>query len=159
MTVLEKACVTEVRKYLSVCDRLASAGQPTLEQFAAIREAGFEVIVNLLPEERAEPGEEQTVRALGMAYAHIPVVWAAPRAEDVRRFFAAMDDHAGRKVFVHCAVNMRASAFLYLYRVCRLGVDPDDAEADLHDMWVPDGCWAALINEVLTAHEVPALTK
>lgn len=139
-----------IRKYTRVSGGVSSAGQPSMEQFMRLREAGFEAIVNLLPEERTEADEESVVRGLGMEYVHIPVVWAAPQLVDVERFFAAMDSFAGRRVLVHCAVNMRASAFVYLYRIACLGADPEEAEIDLHDIWIPEGVWAKLIETVLS---------
>ena len=57
-----------------------------------------------------------------MIYEHIPVVWARAHPDRPGAFFAAMEWHAGRRVFVHCAANYRASAFIMLYRVLRLGL-------------------------------------
>lgn len=127
-------------------DGFVSAGQPEISQFASVREAGFETVVNL---RIGEPEEEaDTVRELGMEYIHIPVVWLKPTEADVAAFFAVMDEREGRPLFVHCAVNYRASAFLYLYRILRRGVNREDAEADMHEVWVPDGVWAELIETV-----------
>lgn len=150
-TASEKS-LRHIRKYGRVSDALSSAGQPTQEQFTWIRDAGFTAVVNLLPQDRWDMDEEIIVRDLGMGYVSIPVVWAAPQVDDILRFFEAMDGLRGQRVFVHCAVNMRASAFVYLYRICRLGIDPDDAEIDMHDIWVPDGIWAELIETVLAQY-------
>ena len=53
-----------------------------------------------------------------MEYVHIPVVWSLTH-KDLTRFFAALEEHRGRKVFVHCLLNMRVTAFVFLYRVLR----------------------------------------
>lgn len=123
-----------------------------MEQIAGLRHAGYEVVINLLPmmHDKAMENEAETVRENGMRYEQIPVVWTKPAQEDITRFFAVMDECAqqNRRVFVHCAVNMRASAFLYLWRTLHGGVDVDDAEADLHDVWVPEGWWAEFIADV-----------
>jgi protein tyrosine phosphatase (PTP) superfamily phosphohydrolase (DUF442 family) len=137
-----------IRNFVRLSDRIGTSGQPAEEQFALIRDAGFEVVINLLPSEREVANEGQIVALLGMDYANIPVIWGAPTVESVGIFFAVMDAMASRKVFVHCAVNMRVSAFMYLYRTLRLGEDEEEAEADLHDIWVPDGVWADLIATV-----------
>jgi protein tyrosine phosphatase (PTP) superfamily phosphohydrolase (DUF442 family) len=129
-----------------------SAGQPEISQFAAVKAAGFETVVNL---RIGEPEEEAaTVRGLGLEYIHIPVVWLKPTEADVAAFFAVMEEREGRPIFLHCAVNMRASAFLYLYRVLRRGVNREDAEADMQEVWVPDGVWAELIEKILRQIEV-----
>ena len=125
---------------------LASAGQPELAQFAAVREAGFETVINL---RIGEPEEEaDVVRSLGLEYIHIPVVWTDPTEADVAAFFTVMDERKGRPIFVHCAVNYRASAFICLYRTLRLGENPEEAEDDMHDIWVPDGVWAELMEKI-----------
>jgi hypothetical protein len=63
-----------------------------------------------------------------------------------------MEANRARKVFVHCVVNYRVSAFMYLYRVLRLGVDPEDAIWDLRSIWEPDETWLAFINTALKAY-------
>jgi hypothetical protein len=47
---------------------------------------------------------------------------------------------------VHCIANWRVSAFLYRYRVDRLGWDRDRARTDLDAIWTPDGPWAAIVT-------------
>jgi protein tyrosine phosphatase (PTP) superfamily phosphohydrolase (DUF442 family) len=143
-----------IRNLVFLSDRVGTSGQPTEDQFAAIKEAGYEVLVNLLPFQREVENEAQVVADLGMEYVNIPVVWTAPTVENVERFFEVMDENADRTVFVHCAVNMRVSAFMYLYRTLRLGMNEEEAEDDLHDIWVPDGVWADLIEAVRGRYRV-----
>jgi protein tyrosine phosphatase (PTP) superfamily phosphohydrolase (DUF442 family) len=84
-----------------------------------------------------------------MHYVHIPVRFEHPTADDLRRFLEAMDEHASRRVFVHCAANMRVSAFLGLYRVLRLGWDEDRAFALMREIWEPDAVWCAFLGQAL----------
>ncbi len=63
-------------------------------------------------------------------------------------FFDAMQAHPGR-VWVHCAANMRVSAFLGLYRVLRQGVAPEAAFDLMHDLWQPNEVWSAFIADAL----------
>ena len=142
--------LTDIRHYLPITPTLATAGQPTAAQFAAIRQAGFEVVVNLaLPtSDHALPDERAVVAAQGMAYYAIPVQWEQPTVEDFQQFQAVMARHGGQKIFVHCALNMRVSAFVYLHR--RLaGVDAPTATATLHQIWQPNEVWAQFIEAVL----------
>jgi protein tyrosine phosphatase (PTP) superfamily phosphohydrolase (DUF442 family) len=140
----------EIRNFYRVSDSLGSAGQPTAEQFRAVKEAGYEVVINLAPSEvqNALKNEREVVEGLGLKYVHIPVVWTAPKAEEAERFFAAMEAAKGKKLFVHCIANYRASAFVYLYRVARLGVPEAEAARDLHALWKPNETWQQFINEV-----------
>ena len=139
--------VSSIRNFLQISDRIGTSGQPTLEQLPLIRDAGYEVLISLIPPGHNTPPEEgDTARELGMEFIQIPVIWAGPTRQNLLDFFAAMDANAEKKVFVHCHVNMRVSAFMYLYRTVRLGMDPDDAEVELHDIWVPDGIWKEFVE-------------
>lgn len=133
---------------------LITGGQPTEAQLALVAAAGAEVVINLgrLDPAYALPDERGTVVALGMAYEHIPVVWADPTLANLHEFFAVMDRHAGRRVFVHCAANYRASAFILLYRVLRLGWRLEDALPNLQAIWDPAEypAWQAFIEAALT---------
>jgi len=97
--------------------------------------------------------EGYLVAEQGISYVNIPVVWQNPTVEDVQLFFDVMKAAGDRKVFVHCAANMRASAFVYLYRTLVLGVDEATARADMETIWDPAGSdtWNGLIDKA-TAH-------
>ena len=134
-------------------DRLATAGQPTAEQFRAVRSGGYQAVINLLPADSkwAAAGEQAAVEEQGLRYHHLPVVWEAPTADDFTRFCALMQAESGSRLFVHCAANMRVSAFVFLYRVLRLGVAREVAERDLLAVWQPDQVWSRFIEERLAA--------
>jgi protein tyrosine phosphatase (PTP) superfamily phosphohydrolase (DUF442 family) len=140
----------DIRAFLPLDSRLATSGQPTEAQFTAIRDAGFETVINLaMPNSTsALPDEATTVHALGMEYVALPVVWEDPKVEDAERFFAEMEARRGQKLFVHCAMNMRVSAFIYLWRTLREGWTAEQATPDLHRIWVPEGRWATFMDDV-----------
>jgi protein tyrosine phosphatase (PTP) superfamily phosphohydrolase (DUF442 family) len=140
-----------ITNYLHISDTLGTAGQPTAEQFAAIRAAGYEVVVNLaMPgSTNALPSERELVAAEGMDYVHIPVIWESPTAHDLERLIAVMDQNQGRKVFVHCALNMRVSCFIFLYRVLRLGVPVEEAWQDVLAVWEPNEIWQQFVEDML----------
>jgi hypothetical protein len=73
------------------------------------------------------------------------VEWQTPSTDDLLRFFQTMDERRERKVFVHCAMNMRVSAFMYLYRL-RAGEAEAVAAADLYAVWQPEGVWGELLD-------------
>ncbi len=144
----------EVCNYLPIGLDLGTAGQPSREQFGLVRAAGYELVINLaMPDSAgALPDEAELVTSHGMEYVPIPVVWEAPTAGDLECFFDVMDRARGRKVFVHCALNMRVSAFIFLYRVLRLGVSPDSARETMHLIWQPEGVWATFVADLLARH-------
>jgi protein tyrosine phosphatase (PTP) superfamily phosphohydrolase (DUF442 family) len=141
----------EIYQFRAIGERLGTAGQPTEVQLRLIREAGFEGVINLaLPtSDNALASEGSIVTGLGMFYVHIPVDFKAPAAKDFRAFCGVMEALEDRRVFVHCAANMRVSAFVFLYRVLRQHVAPAAAERDLHAIWQPDDVWSRFIREQL----------
>src|SRR5438128_1301102 len=104
--------ITEAVNFVAIDDRTATCGQPTPAQFAAARDEGYEAVVNLLPsvQDNALKDEDQLVGALDMAYHYIPVIWTDPRPENFTAFCDVMRSLAGKKVLIHCAMNMRVTA-------------------------------------------------
>lgn len=145
------SCVEKITNYLEIHPRLGTAGQPTVEQFAALCEAGYQVVINLVP--HSSPhfvlDEEERVTRLGMDYVHIPVVWTHPTRKNLDQFFAAMAQYAGQKVFVHCVMNMRVSVFVFLYRVLVLGEPVQAARLAMEKIWAADSTWTKFIQEQL----------
>jgi len=138
-----------------VDERLATSGQPTERQLGAIAAAGYRTVVNLALHDDPRyslPDERATVEALGLRYVHIPVLFDAPTEADLRRFFDAMRAHGGEPLWVHCAANLRVSAFVGLWRVIELGHDRVSAFAQLHELWQPDPVWTAFIEAMLAQH-------
>lgn len=126
---------------------------PRPEHFAAIRQAGFEIVINLaLPtSDDALPNEGALVSGEGMTYVHIPVRFESPQLSDFERFSRFMEASEGRRLFVHCAANMRVSAFLFLHRLERGTASRAEAERDLRRIWNPDGAWLDFINRRLSS--------
>ena len=148
--------ITEIRDFLPLTGSLATAGQPTRDQFTDIKAAGYDVVINLVPSQNPNflPGEPEIVEALDMRYIGISVDWANPTATDLHCFFEAIETNQDKKLFVHCAANKRASAFVFLYRVLRLNIEEADAEDDMDQIWTPEGTWRAFLDEMLSAQFV-----
>jgi protein tyrosine phosphatase (PTP) superfamily phosphohydrolase (DUF442 family) len=86
-----------------------------------------------------------------MSYVHIPVDFKTPTSQDFRAFCRVMGAFDDRPVFVHCAANMRVSAFVFLYRVLVQRIAVRDAEPDLYAIWQPDAVWTKFIRAELEA--------
>ena len=142
--------ISVIQNFLEITPRLLTAGQPFEDQFPPIQAAGVQTVINLAHEDSWDyiPEERQIVEGLGMAYIHIPVVWESPQPADLQAFFAAMRPLRDQTVFVHCARNMRVSAFIYLYRVLRLSEPRETALADLERIWQPDPVWQVFIDKM-----------
>ena len=138
-----------VRNFQVVSSQLASSGQIGYDQIPLIREQGYEVVINLAIADQERNGEEGfRVAQEGLTYVHIPVDWERPLLSDVEMFFDVMQANADRKVYVHCFANMRASAFVYLYRTLVEGVDESTALGTMSEVWDPGELrqWADLIE-------------
>ena len=139
----------EIHRYRQATSELATSGQPREEQLADIAAAGYEVVINLAlhDDPRYSLGDEAaSVRALGLEYVHIPVLFGAPTEADLAKFFEAMDACKGRRIWLHCAANQRVTAFLGLYRRLRDGWTEDRAFELMDDVWEPDAVWSAFIR-------------
>jgi protein tyrosine phosphatase (PTP) superfamily phosphohydrolase (DUF442 family) len=150
--------IKKIDNFRQISDGLGTGGQPTADQFVAVRDAGYEVVINLaMPDsDLALSGEADLVIELGMRYEPIPVVWARPTLDDLKAFFATMAREQGKKVFVHCIKNYRVSAFVFLYRLIRLGVPLRTARAAMLDVWQPNRVWQQFIDEALVKYGMSA---
>lgn len=145
--------MNNIKNCVIVSDEIATSGQPGREDFAAIADAGYTTVINLGTgtSPGAIPDEREVVTGAGMAYHHIPVVWTSPELSDLDRFFSVMDSLSGEKVWVHCVLNMRVTAFVYLYSLLRLGLPEEEARAPMDAVWEPDGVWAEFIERAKEA--------
>lgn len=139
------ATLAEIYHFEQMTSRIGSSGQPLADQFSLIAEAGYRGVINLaMPDsDNAIPTEGRVVSALGMAYHHIPVPFDAPDVHHLGLFCKVMRAHAGDRVWVHCVVNARVSAFLYQYLRLVEGVEEEHAKSELLKRWLPsmDSVW------------------
>ncbi len=143
----------DIFNYWYYDETLTSSGMPTADQVKLIAEAGVQVVINLAPHDsrNAIPNEAELVNSLGMEYINIPVTWRTPEPDTLPRFMDAMDTHKDKKIHVHCEANYRASSFIMMYRVLRLGWKKEDAIPIMERMWNPEDfpAWQKFIEEQL----------
>jgi protein tyrosine phosphatase (PTP) superfamily phosphohydrolase (DUF442 family) len=150
--------ISSIHNYRAVDANLFTSGQPTEGQFDALAEEGIEVVINLALHNDPRyslPDEAGLAKSLGMEYIHIPVQFKAPTEADLLKFFDAIDKHQHRKMLVHCAANMRVTAFLGLYFAVRQNRSDDDAFALMKQIWQPDLVWSSFISAMLGKHKTP----
>jgi protein tyrosine phosphatase (PTP) superfamily phosphohydrolase (DUF442 family) len=143
--------VADIYNFQELSKSIGTSGQPTIEQFTLISEAGYEVVINLAltDTDYALEDEAGVVQDLGMKYIHIPVIWENPTPADFEQFVGVMQELQGKKLFVHCVANMRVSVFMALYRMHQLGWELDRAMQDVYRIWQPNEIWDAFIHQVL----------
>jgi protein tyrosine phosphatase (PTP) superfamily phosphohydrolase (DUF442 family) len=134
--------IEQITNYLFVSERISSSGQPNIDEFHDIAAADFDAVINLaMPDsENAIPEEGSIVTMLGMAYHHIPVPFDAPKVNHLKQFIGLMESLENLNVWVHCVVNYRVSAFLYLYRRWK-GMPDEQAQTAIFKSWKPNAIW------------------
>ena len=141
-----------------VFDWLWSSGQLSERDIRSLPSLGIDVVINLaLPtSSNALPGEAESVTGQGIAYAHIPVEWEKPRPEQFAQFVGVLNAFTGRKAWVHCAKNMRVSAFIYLYRRLVLNEGAEQASFPMCEVWSPNDTWQSFIDQVYVEYSKPS---
>ncbi len=147
----------EFSEYLRVDDWLHTSGQPTSCQLETLHEHNIVHVINLaLPtSDNAIQNEAAVVCNQGINYLNVPVDFKNPTEKQFGIFCAYLNQVRGDQTLVHCAYNMRVSAFVYLYRVLHLGVPKAEAEVALHKLWVPFNEWELFVNNMLKMDMAP----
>ena len=139
--------------FLRIHENLVTAGQPQAVHFPVLAKAGYDTVINLAMPNSSNylPDEAQLCAQNGLRYVALPVEWKNPTENNLREFFAQMETLKNRKTLVHCALNMRVSVFVFLYRVIQLGESVEVASQDLRRIWQPDEIWNAFAQKMQDA--------
>jgi hypothetical protein len=136
-----------------VFDWLWTSGQVSEVDIRQMQLDGINTIINLaLPTStNALKGEAELVANLHMNYFNIPVEWELPEVEQFMLCVGLLNDlHTrGHKVWLHCAMNNRVSAFVYLYRKLILGQPEEEAIHPMQEIWTPNPLWREFMDEVI----------
>ena len=143
----------DIFNYKFFHEKLSSSGMPTTEQMNAVAKASVQLVINLAPHDvqNAIPNEAELVESLGMQYINIPVNWGTPTKDGLNIFMNAMNANQDKKIHVHCEANFRASAFIAMYRILRLGWKAEDALEVMHTIWDEDAfpVWKMFIEDAI----------
>lgn len=153
---MSQTTLERIKNFYALEDHVATGGQPAPDQFAVIKDAGFDVVINLARTDSpgAVSNEGKIIQDLGMTYEHIPVDFKNPALADLDLFFHSMERHRGNKIFVHCAYNWRVSSFMFLYRTIKCHCPADEALRAMHAVWHPDRTWQTFIESALTSYNI-----
>lgn len=137
-----------------VFDWLWSSGQVSERDIQRMLPLGIEAVINLATpaSSNALRGEAELVAQEGISYFQIPVAWENPKLTQLDQFIHLMKAFEGKNIWVHCALNMRVSAFIYLYRRIVGKEDEKAAAWPMHEVWEPNDTWRAFIARALEAN-------
>jgi protein tyrosine phosphatase (PTP) superfamily phosphohydrolase (DUF442 family) len=136
--------------------KLVTSGQPSAESLAALKANGFEAVVSLAPPTVPDAVRDEAliVGRQGIIFVNLPIRGDGPTEADYEAFSGVMRALGSRKVLVHCQVNMRASAFVFLYRAVALHDDPRAAYDAVSRIWSPYEPWKGVMERVLRRNGV-----
>ncbi len=136
----------QIKNFHFISPQLASSGLIDLDKYQAIKDYGFQHVINLIPGN--QDLERAKVQSLGLSYVQISVDWSEPTLDNFERFLTLMKQYKGDKIYVHCEANYRASTFVYLYQLVAVGIDEEKAKKDLDIIWKPTETWQGFIEKI-----------
>lgn len=144
----------EAENTFQVFDWLWTSGQLSEKDIASLTALEIEAVINLaLPtSSNALPEEAELVTRQGIVYIQIPVEWDRPERHQLEQFFGMLRTFENRNVWVHCAMNKRVSAFIYLYRKLCLNHSEEVSMHPMREVWEPNEVWQAFIRHALAEH-------
>lgn len=162
LTVLATSSAVAQRPSLSAPNRveispgLVTAGQPSADMLARLGEQGFQAVIYLAPPTVSDAVRDEAliVGRQGLVYVNIPIRFDSPSERDFEVFAAILRGLAGRKVLVHCQINLRASTMVFLYRAIIAKEDPRMAYETVSKVWTPEGPWKRLVQDLLRKHKI-----
>lgn len=141
---------------VEISPRLVTSGQPSAAALGQLKALGFDAVIYLAPATVGDAvrDEQLIVTRQGLVFVNIPIRFDNPTEADFEAFAGVLGALAGRKVLVHCQINMRASAMVFLYRSVVLKEPPQQAQETMARVWSPDGPWRALLQGQLRKHGI-----
>jgi protein tyrosine phosphatase (PTP) superfamily phosphohydrolase (DUF442 family) len=140
----------DAKNTYQVFDWLWTSGQLSEKDIRSLPVQGFDTVINLaMPDSpSALKGEAELITGLHLNFIHIPVEWELPELNQFITFALIIQALKGHKVWLHCAMNMRASAFVYLYRKYILEEEEELAQHPMTEIWTPNEVWKDFIADV-----------
>lgn len=128
---------SDIRNWQRRPDGITTSGRLEAGDPARLAAIGVTHVVNLSLDDHPEAlaGEEELLRVQGIAYTHIPVPFDAPTSAHVDALRTVLDAADG-PVHVHCIMNYRVTAFMYLFDR-EAGVPQGEARARMQQVWDP----------------------
>lgn len=127
----------DIRNWRRRPDGITTSGKLEQGDPARLAAIGVKHVINLALDDHPEAlaDEAALLDAQCIAYTHIPVPFDAPSLEHVEALREALASNDG-PTHVHCIMNYRVTAFLYLLDQ-ESGVPEPEARARMAEVWNP----------------------
>ena len=141
--------IKRIYNYRKVPNLFETSGQPSKQQLKLLAKKGYEVVINLAPSSIIEGSvinEAEILEKEEVEYIHIPVDFFKPTEIDFKEFVSNLEKNKNKKIWVHCAANIRVSAFVYKYRRDVLKLPHDEIIGDMESLWTPNKTWNSFLD-------------
>jgi protein tyrosine phosphatase (PTP) superfamily phosphohydrolase (DUF442 family) len=130
---------------------LVTSGQPSAAELANLRAERFDAVIYLAPATVSDAVKEEPgiVGNQGIEFVHIPIPFSTPSESHFEAVSSALQRLQGKKVLVHCQVNLRASTMVFLFRVLQRKESPAAAYDAVTRVWSPQGPWRTMAQGLL----------
>ncbi|WP_432201275.1 hypothetical protein ACRAQ7_03440 [Erythrobacter sp. W53] len=130
------ACET-IRNWQRRPDGITTSGKLTAADVGALAAAGVKHVINLALDDHPEALQDEAalLSKQGIAYTHIPVPFDAPTHHHLQELENALRTSDG-PAHVHCIMNYRVTAFLYLIDQ-KNGIAEPEARKRMTQIWDP----------------------
>ncbi len=140
----EKLTIAGIPNAGRVSEFLYRGAQPHPEGFAALKDLGIAIVVDLHNRGLHEEQERLAVESRGMRYVSIPVRSShSPSDAQIAQFLKLVRDNPWQKIFVHCRLGAdRTGVMIAAFRMAEQQWTPEQALAEMrrfhfHHLWLP----------------------
>ncbi len=133
----------EIQNFYSYNENLSAGAQPTHEHIKALKEEGYEVIINISPmsTKNALKNEAQIAEEHKIDYIHFPVDCSNLKPFYYLTFKGIMNGLENKKVFVHCGGNIKSSNLIHMYHVLEKEINEAESLRTLKKIQNPEIKW------------------
>jgi protein tyrosine phosphatase (PTP) superfamily phosphohydrolase (DUF442 family) len=148
--------VPKPHNFVEITPQIATSAQPNAAFLESLKAQGFGAVIFIAPPTVGNAVKEEPliVGKQGLLYANVPVNFMAPTAADFKAFSGVLAAWQDRKVLVHCQANLRASVFVFLYRVLHDKEPPEKAYEAVRRVWNPEPVWREFLIATLKANGI-----
>jgi uncharacterized protein (TIGR01244 family) len=119
----------EALNYRKAAPTLATAGKPSAETLAKLKELGFRTAIDLRQLAEGVEAARKAVEAQGLTFVSIPVSPETFRADDARKVATVLGDAKAGPVLLYCSSSNRVGAVIAVVEGLR-GKPHDEALAE-----------------------------
>jgi protein tyrosine phosphatase (PTP) superfamily phosphohydrolase (DUF442 family) len=142
--------LNKINAFYQYSEKLAAGGQPSPENLQQLKNAGFDVIINISPAsaKNALHDEHRLVENLKMDYIHFPVDCSNLRDIHYLTIRALLNSMEGQKVFMHCGGNIKTSNLIHMYNVLEKKMDEKESLQTLLKIQKPEAKWFSYFKKM-----------